>query len=133
MDMPVLAYLVMAEVAKPKPLVWMGSSRKDLKTFPEEFQDLLGYTLYLAQMGGKHPMRDRLGDSVVQAFWNSSMITQAGLTERYTQSVFEKWCTCCRHSRRNPLLASRSARKTLTDHRHRLKQSQELHKQEFGK
>jgi len=45
----------MSEPAKPKRLIWIGSSKKDLKTFPEEVQDLFGYALYVAQMGGKHP------------------------------------------------------------------------------
>ena len=37
-----------------KRLEWMGSSRKDLKTLPEEVQDTFGYALYQAQIGGKH-------------------------------------------------------------------------------
>jgi len=38
-----------------KPLIWIGSSREDLKTFPEEVRLAMGYALYLAQTGGKHP------------------------------------------------------------------------------
>lgn len=38
-----------------KPLVWIGSSRDDLKEFPDEVNDVIGYALYLAQTGGKHP------------------------------------------------------------------------------
>jgi len=38
-----------------RPLIWIGSSREDLKTFPEEVRLLMGYALYLAQTGGKHP------------------------------------------------------------------------------
>jgi phage-related protein len=38
-----------------KPLVWVGSSREDLKAFPEEVRHVMGYALYLAQVGGKHP------------------------------------------------------------------------------
>ena len=37
-----------------KPVVWIGSSRKDLRTFPEPVQDHMGYALYIAQRGGKH-------------------------------------------------------------------------------
>lgn len=32
----------------------MGSSRKDLREFPEPVQDHMGYALYVAQLGGKH-------------------------------------------------------------------------------
>lgn len=39
----------------PKPLYWIGSSRKDLKSFPGEVQDVMGRALLDAQFGGKHP------------------------------------------------------------------------------
>jgi phage-related protein len=38
-----------------KPPEWMGSSLDDLRAFPEEVKDVLGYALYLAQIGSKHP------------------------------------------------------------------------------
>lgn len=38
-----------------KELVWMGSSRKDLREFPDEVKEVMGYALYLAQDGAKHP------------------------------------------------------------------------------
>ncbi len=37
-----------------KPLEWIGSSRKDLKSLPDDVKDVFGYALYLAQTGGKH-------------------------------------------------------------------------------
>ena len=37
-----------------KPVVWVGSSREDLRAFPGPVQDHLGYALYVAQLGGKH-------------------------------------------------------------------------------
>src|SRR6476660_5184623 len=37
-----------------KPVIWVGSSRKDLRSFPEPVQDHMGYALYVAQRGGKH-------------------------------------------------------------------------------
>ncbi|HFR4115544.1 type II toxin-antitoxin system RelE/ParE family toxin [Yersinia enterocolitica] len=37
-----------------KPLYWVGSSKKDLQSLPEDVQDIFGYGLYLAQMGSKH-------------------------------------------------------------------------------
>lgn len=37
-----------------KPLLWLGSARKDLTNMPDEVQDTFGYALYLAQTGGKH-------------------------------------------------------------------------------
>ena len=41
-------------MAEVKPLYWIGSSKKDLKSVPEEVQDRFGYALYLAQVGKKH-------------------------------------------------------------------------------
>ena len=38
-----------------KPVVWIGSSLNDLREFPEDVHDIMGYALYLAQTGGKHP------------------------------------------------------------------------------
>jgi phage-related protein len=37
-----------------KPVTWVGTSRKDLREFPEPVQDQVGYALYVAQRGGKH-------------------------------------------------------------------------------
>ena len=38
-----------------KPLLWVGSSRHDLREFPEAVKDTMGYALHLAQTGTKHP------------------------------------------------------------------------------
>jgi phage-related protein len=38
-----------------KPLYWIGSSRKDLLSFPEDVRIHLGAALGVAQFGGKHP------------------------------------------------------------------------------
>lgn len=37
-----------------KPLVWAGSSKRDLLKLPGRVVDVFGYALYLAQTGGKH-------------------------------------------------------------------------------
>jgi phage-related protein len=37
-----------------KPVTWVGTSREDLREFPEPVQDHVGYALYVAQRGGKH-------------------------------------------------------------------------------
>jgi len=36
-----------------KPLYWMGTSLEDLKDFPEDVKDAMGYSLDVAQNGGK--------------------------------------------------------------------------------
>ena len=37
-----------------KSVMWIGSSRKDLRALPDPVQDKVGYALYVAQRGGKH-------------------------------------------------------------------------------
>ena len=39
---------------EPRPLEWVGSSKNDLKGFPGEVQDHIGFALFQAQMGLKH-------------------------------------------------------------------------------
>ncbi len=38
----------------PKPLFWVGSSKKDLKGFPLPVRRTIGFALFQAQAGGKH-------------------------------------------------------------------------------
>ncbi len=37
-----------------KNVIWVGSNRRDLRSFPEPIQDHIGYALYVAQSGGTH-------------------------------------------------------------------------------
>lgn len=45
----------MVSVGKAKDLFWMGDSRKKLKGFPEDVREVMGYGLFLAEKGRKHP------------------------------------------------------------------------------
>ena len=47
--------LAMPDGPSFKPVTWVGTSLKDLREFPALVQDVVGYALYLAQVGGKHP------------------------------------------------------------------------------
>ena len=38
-----------------KLIFWIGSSRNDLRGFPEDVKDVMGFALRQAQWGGKHP------------------------------------------------------------------------------
>jgi hypothetical protein len=42
------------ETAESKPLFWVGSSRDDLREFPEEVSHSMGFALWQAQLGRKH-------------------------------------------------------------------------------
>lgn len=41
--------------ASLKPVEWVESCLEDLKEFPEDVRQVIGYALYLAQSGEKHP------------------------------------------------------------------------------
>lgn len=53
-----------------KPVIWMGSSRKDFRALPAEVKSHMGYALYVAQQGGKHrdakPLKGFGGAGVVE-------------------------------------------------------------------
>ncbi len=53
-----------------KPAVWIGSAKADLRAFPDEVKDAIGFALYVAQQGGKHtgakPLRGFGGAGVLE-------------------------------------------------------------------
>jgi phage-related protein len=40
---------------EPRPLIWRGASKIDFTAFPPTAQREMGYALFLAQMGERHP------------------------------------------------------------------------------
>jgi len=42
--------------AKPKALVWVGSSRRDMRTMPKEIRRSFGVALYAVQIGETPPI-----------------------------------------------------------------------------
>ena len=70
----------------PKPLLWVGSSKKDLQAMPEDVQDTFGYALHLAQAGGKHaqakPLKGFGSAGVLEA-----VESEAGSTYRAVYTV----------------------------------------------
>ena len=57
-----------------KPLYFVGSSRDDLREFPEAVKDATGFALYLAQHGERHrharPLRGFGGAGVLEVIEN---------------------------------------------------------------
>ncbi len=71
--MPIRAYIWSVAIGKGetlKPLVWVRSSKDDLKKFPRTAQSHIGFALKVAQSGGKHidakPMKGFSGASVIE-------------------------------------------------------------------
>ena len=83
----------MDDAPSPKPLFWVGSSRKDLLSLPEEVIDIFGYALYLAQIGKKHtqakPLKGFGSASVLEVVedWEGSTY-RAVYTVRFACGVF---------------------------------------------
>jgi phage-related protein len=57
-----------------KSLKWISRSRDDLREFPEDVQRMMGYALYLAQLGKKHsdakPLKGFKGSGVLEVVEN---------------------------------------------------------------
>ena len=76
----------------PRPLEWVGSSKADLKAFPDEVQDHIGFALYQAQIGLKH--RDAkpltgLGSGVLEVVSDFDKSTfRAVYTVRFRDAVY---------------------------------------------
>jgi phage-related protein len=76
-----------------KPVIWVGSSRNDLRAFPEPVQDHMGYALYVAQRGGRHRGTKTLsgfgGAGVVEVVKDFRGDTfRAVYTLRYAETVY---------------------------------------------
>lgn len=78
---------------QPKPLEWIGSSKKDLMALPAQVVDVFGYALYLAQTGGRHeqakPLRGFGSAGVLEVVedWRGEAY-RAVYTVRYRARVF---------------------------------------------
>ena len=76
-----------------KSLIWVGSSKPDLKELPRPVQKAFGYALYLAQIGGKHERTKPLhgfgsaGVLEIVEDWRGNAY-RAVYTVRFSEAVF---------------------------------------------
>ena len=76
-----------------KPVEWIASSLNDLKDFPEEVQQVIGYALYQAQCGEKHPdakpLKGFKGSGVIEVVENFDGDTYRSVyTVRFEGAVY---------------------------------------------
>jgi phage-related protein/predicted XRE-type DNA-binding protein len=76
-----------------KELVWVASSLKDLRAFPEEVRQVMGFALYQAQTGGRHiaakPLRGFGGAGVLEVVGDHDGDTyRAVYTVRFAEAVY---------------------------------------------
>ncbi len=76
----------MQNSSDPKPLLWVGSSKKDLLAMPDAVQDTFGYALHLAQTGSNHEQA-----KVLKGFGSAGVLevveSEAGSTFRAVYTV----------------------------------------------
>ena len=75
-----------------RPLVWMGSSKRDYRAFPEDVKGSFGFALYLAQTGGRalhaKPFKS-LGGGVVELVQDYDKGTYRAIyTIRFSGTVY---------------------------------------------
>jgi phage-related protein len=58
-----------AEAARAGSVLWIASSRRDLKAFPEPVRRAVGHAIWAAQSGRKHP-----DAKVLKGFGDASVI-----------------------------------------------------------
>ncbi|KIF55081.1 phage-related protein [Pseudomonas sp. LAIL14HWK12:I2] len=80
-----------------KPLLWVSSSKKDLKQMPTDVQDVFGYALDLAQSGLRHPDAKPLkgfgGAGVLELIEDSDTNTyRAVYTVRFGNAIYVLHC-----------------------------------------
>ena len=80
-----------------KSLQWVGSSKKDLLTMPEDVIDVFGFALHLAQIGKKHdqakPLKGFGGASVLEVVEDRMGDTyRAVYTVKITEKVYVLHC-----------------------------------------
>ena len=80
-----------------KPTEWIGSSRDDLRSFPEDVRRVFGAALYDAQRGEEHPAAKALkgfgGRSVLEIIDDDAGDTYRGVyTVRFAGAVYILHC-----------------------------------------
>ncbi len=76
-----------------KRLYWIGNSLDEVRRFPEDVKDVVGYALYLAQEGGKHhdakPLRGFAGAGTLEVVADHRGDTyRAVYTVRFRDAVY---------------------------------------------
>jgi phage-related protein len=80
-------------IGTERPVIWVGSSRRDLRTFPREVRRDIGQALYTAQQGetdpASKPLRGFGGGSVLEIISDHQGGTwRAVYTVRYLEAIY---------------------------------------------
>jgi phage-related protein len=97
-----------------KRLVWVGSSKKDLKTMPADVQDTFGHAPHLAQIGQKFAKTKPLHGFGSAAVLEIVEDTGAGPTAPSTQCGLRMRSMYCIAFRKSPRTVSPPRNRTWT-------------------
>jgi len=116
-----------------KSLVWIGSSLKDLREFPESVKDEMGFALYEAQCGLKpldaKPLKGFGGATVLEIVSDYRSDTfRAIYTVRFEESVY-----VLHAFQKKSKKGSATVQSDLELIKRRLKQAEELHQAWSGR
>ena len=81
------------EAHKPKEVIWVASSLRDLKEFPAVVRQSMGFAIFQAQRGGKHvqakPLTGFKGSAVLEVIEDFDGSTfRAMYTVRFAEAVY---------------------------------------------
>src|SRR4051812_30236681 len=81
------------DLQRPKPVHWVGSSYEDLQGFPRDVIRDIGYALWFAQTGDRHPSAKPLkgftGASLLEIVQNYAGDTfRAVYTVRFSKAIY---------------------------------------------
>jgi len=112
-----------------KPVVWVGSSREDLREFPRTVRQRVGTALQVAQDGDKHPdakpLRGYHGAGVLEIVEDFDGDTyRAVYTVHFTEAIYVLHCFQKKSTRENA-----TARRDLDLIEARLRRAREFHEQ----
>jgi phage-related protein len=117
----------------PKPLYFVGSARDDLRELPGDVKDLIGYALYLAQVGEMHPrckpLRGFGGAGVIEIIDNDASGTyRAVYTVRLSDAIY-----VLHVFRKKSRQGIATPRQEIEMVRARLRQAEQHHAATFGR
>jgi phage-related protein len=121
------------ESARPKPVRWLGDSRRRLQGFPEDVKDDVGAALFWAQTGTKHPSAKPLqgfgGAHTLEIIENAQGDTYRVIyTVRYSERIYVL------HSfKKKSTKGDKTPKREIDLIRERLKQAEKMESEERGK
>lgn len=115
-----------------KALRWVGPSKKELMALPEEVQRVMGYALFLAEIGGKHPdaktLQGHKGASVLEIVEDFDSDTYRTVyTVKFAKAVYVLHA----FQKKSPK-GIKTAKHTMDLIQERLRMAERLYVEEFG-